>query len=88
MSALRPTPTRLAALVLLALLAACRGGAPGPAGGTPIDSGPRRLPTGARLDPVGRVDDVGPMPLTMLRAPELIRRLVADDTETRGGRSR
>jgi len=51
-------------LALLALLAAC---APSPARGQ--NSGPKRLPTGQRLDPSGDSVTLGSMPLAMLPAP-------------------
>lgn len=71
-----PSPARRrSALPLAAALAlvACRGGAPeSGAGGAAVvgDAGPARLPTGARLDPAGRMVDVMPLPLTMLPTPE------------------
>ncbi|AHG93065.1 phosphoesterase (plasmid) [Gemmatirosa kalamazoonensis] len=61
----RPLPLILCAI---ALVAACR---PSTRESTAtVDTGPRRLPTGARLDPAGTVVDVGPMPLGMVPTPE------------------
>ena len=56
-------------LCLIAL--ACRPQAPGSAGaGDELTGAAHRLPTGARLDPAGRVIDVGQFPLAMLPTPE------------------
>jgi DNA-binding beta-propeller fold protein YncE len=52
------------------LLAACRGGTPDAAPNAPGDEGPVRLPTGARLDPAGRMVDVMPLPLSLVPSPE------------------
>ncbi|MBV9880585.1 MAG: bifunctional YncE family protein/alkaline phosphatase family protein [Gemmatirosa sp.] len=59
-----------------ALLAACRPSAPERDGTASLDAGPRRLPTGAHLDPAGQVTDVGPMPLAMLLSPDRERALL------------
>jgi YVTN family beta-propeller protein len=51
-----------------ALFAACGSGPRSP---VPSDlNGVHRLPTGALLEPVGRLVDVGPYPFTMIPAPE------------------
>jgi YVTN family beta-propeller protein len=57
-----------ALLGALVVLAACRPSTQ--EGVASVDGGPRRLPTGARLDPAGTVVDVGPMPLGMIPTPE------------------
>jgi DNA-binding beta-propeller fold protein YncE len=55
----------------LAALSSCQPRPPGsPVGGDEITSAPRRLPTGAVLDPEGAVFDVGPFPLAIAPAPE------------------
>jgi YVTN family beta-propeller protein len=42
-----------------------------PSSPTPDDiNGPRRLPTGATLDPAGTTSDLGPYPFAMVQAPE------------------
>ena len=57
-----------ALLGALAALAACRPSTQ--EGVASVDGGPRRLPTGVRLDPAGTLADVGPMPLGMIPTPE------------------
>ncbi len=53
---------------LAATLAACGRAAAPEATPASLDQ-PRRLPTGAQLDPAGRLVDVMPLPLTLLPAP-------------------
>ncbi len=62
---------RRAAAFLLALAAGCAPQPPGSTrGGDEVASAPRRLPTGATLDPVGRATPIGQYPLTMVPTPE------------------
>ena len=62
-----PKPIRLV-FVAACLASACSSG---PSAPTPSDiNGPHRLPTGAVLDPVGAVRDIGPYPFTAVAAPE------------------
>jgi DNA-binding beta-propeller fold protein YncE len=69
---------RLLSLVLAIILCACGAQSPG------VDSevltqnpaGPRRLPTGALLDPAGTSIDLGPLPLAMTLSPDKTRVVV------------
>jgi DNA-binding beta-propeller fold protein YncE len=71
---LHTAPLRTATIIAIALcgtLSGCTGSAPQQSA-TPSsdDDSRRRLPTGARLDPAGRLVEVMPLPLTMLPSPE------------------
>jgi DNA-binding beta-propeller fold protein YncE len=64
---------RFASLVMLlaTATAACGPQPPGsPRQGDDLNAGPARLPTGATLDPVGGITEVGQFPLAMIAAPE------------------
>lgn len=64
-----PHVTRCARIVLaLSLAIGCSRGASPEAAPDSIDQ-PRRLPTGAQLDPAGRLVEVMPLPLALLPAP-------------------
>ncbi|MCU0646640.1 MAG: YncE family protein, partial [Gemmatimonadaceae bacterium] len=59
------------AVVIGGAVVGCSPGAPQPAADPAADDDSRRrLPTGARLDPAGRLVDVMPLPLTLVASPE------------------
>ena len=64
---MRSVPALSLALLMASL--ACQGSTPS-AGSPTADDSRGRLPTGVRLDPAAPLMDVGPMPLTMLDAPQ------------------
>ncbi len=60
----------MAATFALALLASCNTRSTPNATPSSADGEQKRLPTGARLDPAGRLVDVMPLPLALLPSPE------------------
>src|SRR4051812_34985016 len=65
----RPVPPSGCILLASLLLSVACSGPAAPTPGSADDSH-GRLPTGARLDPAAPLLEVGPMPLTMVSAPE------------------